>query len=385
MRQSTRSDTDLRQHLAVMRGYRLPGWLRAAVDPDLLVAALCGHIAELVPGALALQRVIVDDARASRRRWTLRYSADVATVNGVRQVQLIAALWPPGTALPADTGGVLLPELRMTIRALSADPGLPALPSLTEPDSARALLEQALRSHTGADLRLVAVRPRLARHKPGNRATLVCELTYPPGADPAWPRTVVAKTYRGDEGAGTYAAMQALWQSRIGGRNGARVAEPLAYLPDSRTLLQGQVPGDRTLADVLLRPAAAADQEDSSLAAALRDTADGLAALHACDVRVGPTRDVATELAASRRLLARVAPSLALRHGASRRRTAGRVGPPSGAARRDASRARCTARSGRLRCSWTVGAQASSTSTASGSARRLLTSAGSSPASANSG
>jgi len=204
---------------------------------------------------------------------------------------------------------VVLPELRLTVRSVSADPGLPALPSLTEPDAARALLEQALRSRGRAELRLVAVRPRLARHKPGNRATVVYELTYAPGADPDWPRTVVAKTYRGDEGADTYAAMQALWDSRLGG-DGARVAEPLAYLPDSRTLLQGQVPGDRTLADVLLRSAPASDPVDPSLTAALHDTASGLAALHACDVHGGPTRDVSAELAGLRRLLARVAPSL---------------------------------------------------------------------------
>lgn len=309
--------------LGVMRQSRTPGWVRDALDPDLCATALAERVGDLVPGARAVRRVVVDDARARRRHWALRYGADVATDHGDERVQLVAELHPPGVAPPAsDAGTVVLPGLGLAVRAVSDDPGLEALPGLSDPATARALLERALRGPERGDLRLVAVHPRLARHKAGNRATLVYRLDYPAGADPDWPRIVVAKTYRGNEGAVTYVAMRALWQQRKVGTDAPRLAEPLAYMPESRVLLQGPVPGDRQLSDLVRSTAATTDAgrsgaqtragptPDSTLSAALHRTARGLASLHGFGVRAGPARDVSSELAAVRRVLSRVAMSL---------------------------------------------------------------------------
>ena len=298
---------DLRRHLEAMRTYRQPGWLRDSLDPDLCAAALSARIGDLVPEALAVRSVRVTDARARTRRWTLRYEADVVTRRGDRTVLLVAERYPPEAPPPADDAAVVLPELQLNVRAVPADHGLPALTALTDPAAARALLERVLRGRTRPDLCLVGARARLARHKPGNRATLVYDLAYAPGADPQWPRTVVAKTYRGDEGADTFVAMQALWAKGPTGRGAPRLAEPLAYLPEPRVLLQGPVPGDRTLSDAVRQAATATDGAVTGVEPALVRAAYALAALHACPVHVGPERDVSTELAAVRRLLTRLA------------------------------------------------------------------------------
>ncbi len=316
--------TEMHRHLDVMRRRQLPGWLLDAVDPEQCAAALGERIGDLVPGAEALRRVTVESARARSWRWAMRYSADVTTDDGERQVSLVAELQPPGRApdRPTTVTGpaITLPGIGLTVQAVGTDPGLPALPALADPASARVRLEHALRGPTRPGLRLVDVRPRVSRYKPGHRATLVYQLQYPAGADPTWPRAVVAKTYRGEEGAATFAAMRALWSSPLGGVAATpRLAEPLAYLPDARTLLQGMVPGDRTLTEVAQRVAGAdrdgsgpgvARQAAARLEAALLQTAAGLAALHGCGAQVCVARDLPAEVSAVRRLLARVAPTL---------------------------------------------------------------------------
>ncbi len=312
--------TDLHRHLDVLRRRQLPGWLLDAVDPEQCAAALAGRIGELVPGAEALHRVTVESARARSWRWAMRYSAEVTTGEGHQQVSLIAELRPPGRSSPATGPAITLPGIGLTVRAVGADPGLPALPALADPTAARVRLEQALRGPTRPGLRLVAVRPRVARYKPDRRATLVYQLEYPPGADPSWPRAVVAKTYRGDEGATAFAAMRALWSVRPGGGAALPVlAEPLAYLPATRTLLQGLVPGERTLTQVIQRAAgadrtgpgrAATRLADGGLEAALIQTTAGLAAVHRCGAPMRSARDAPAEIAVVRRLFARVARTL---------------------------------------------------------------------------
>jgi hypothetical protein len=142
----------------------------------------------------------------------------------------------------------------------------------------------------------------LLQLKHGQRATVLEQLAYPAGADPSWPRAVIAKTDSDTGGASTYAWMRELWQGGVGRDDVPRLAEPLAYLPEHRTLLQGAVPGDRTLADLV---AGAGPSVDS----ALRSTAEGLAALHRSGVTTGPARTVAAEVATIERLLTRLEPS----------------------------------------------------------------------------
>jgi hypothetical protein len=292
----------LRALVASLRTTRPPTWLTPALDPEAVTAELGPRIGEVVPGAHAVSSIRLRDARA-RRAWALGYDAEVLTDEGTRAVVLVAERPVPGAA--ARSTGVLLPGLGLTVAARDHDPGLPALPVLTDPDTARPVLEDALRDGRPG-LTLAGVEPRLLQLKAGHRATVLEQLSYPPEADPSWPRAVIAKTYSDTSGASTYGWMQGLWQGGMGGDGVPRLAEPLAYLPEHLTLLQGVVPGDRTLADLV----ADHGNEASSVDSAVRGTAEGLAALHRSGVTTGPPRTVGAEVATIERLLTRLEPSL---------------------------------------------------------------------------
>lgn len=291
----------LRALVASLRSTRLPSWLTPALDPEAVAAELGPRIGEVVPGARELSALRLQDARA-RRTWALRYDAEVLTDAGTRAVVLVGERPAPGGA--ASDNGVLLAGLGLSVVARDHDPGLPALPVLTDPAAVRPVLEEVLREGRPG-LRLASVQSRLLQLKHGQRATVLQQLTYPAGTDPSWPRAVIAKTYSGTGGASTYAWMRELWQSGVGGDGVPRLAEPLAYLAEHRTLLQGVVPGDGTLADLV------GDDSAETLAkeSALRSTAEGLAVLHGSGVSTGPARAVAAEVATIDRLLDRLAPS----------------------------------------------------------------------------
>ena len=87
----------------------------------------------------------------------------------------------------------------------------------------------------------------MVRYKPGSRCTIVYRMDYggAPGPDP-----LVVKTHQGDKGRTAWEAMRALWASPVAHDGLVILAEPLAYLPDDRVLVQGPVPGTRTLKDL---------------------------------------------------------------------------------------------------------------------------------------
>ena len=367
---SIRGDVSkLRALAAALRTVELPAWLAQAMDPAAVTAELRGRIGQVVPDALDLADVRLIDVRA-RRSWSLRFDADVITAGGVRTVVLVADRPVPGVEPTPRHGGALLPGLGLAVTATDGDTGLPALPTLSDATAVRPLLETALREGGRPGLRLEEVRPHLVRYKPGQRATLVLDLRYPPDADPAWPRRVVAKTSRGDGGASTDAWMRALWESGLGRRGVPRLAEPLGYLPGHRTLLQRALPGDRTLADLVADPTVPAD--GPALGPALHETADGLVGAPrlrggdraAADGgrRAGDGRPAAPE-------------ARPLAPGADARPTPGRCSTrwPCSPARISSRPPRSTARSDRPRSCSTARARASWTSTASARASRPST------------
>lgn len=309
---------------ASLRSVRFPDWLRAALDPREVGRELGPRIGEVVPGAETLVDLRLDDARALTQHWSLRFAADVTTADGVRTAAVVARRPPPSGRLPEGEGweGVRLADCGLSVRRAdpAVDPvdteGLPALRVLSDPVACARLLEPALRASGWPGLRLEEVVPRVARLKPGRRATLVHRLSYAGDADPGWPARVVTKTYRDADGAETYRWMEDLWHSRLGGSAAVGIARPLAWWPEHRTLLQAALPGDRTLADVLTGPAGSPGRREALAAAA-----EGLAALHACGVDTGPLRTPASDAAAARRLLGRLQHSLP----AARLEAAGRL------------------------------------------------------------
>ena len=306
MHEAWRGDgvSDLRTLATSLRGMSAPPWLRDATDPATLTEALRERIGRVVPGAADLTGVRVRDVRA-RRSWSLRLDADVVTGDEQRAVTLLAQLPLPGSAVVAPhPGAVDVPSLGMTVRLAEREDGLPTVRTLSSPGPARALLQSALAGGR-ASPRLDRVRSRLVRDKPGRRATLVCDLVWDRGADPSVPRRIVAKVYRDDSGSSTHAWMSALWDGPLRHSERPRLAEPLGYLADERTLLQRGLPGETTLADLL------ADRTPDAppVPAALREAGAGLAALHGCGVTTGPRRTAGSELTTADELLARLAPT----------------------------------------------------------------------------
>jgi thiamine kinase-like enzyme len=161
---------------------------------------------------------------------------------------------------------------------------------LTDPESARELLEQAIRacSPTHSQLRIEAVEPRVVRAK-GSRCTVVYELEFGP-EEHNTPSPLIAKTYRGDKGENAYAGMRALWTSKLGRSNAVSIAEPLAFVPELNVLVQGPVRGETTLKAVIKAAFEAGTAEALlELSVYVDKTAVGLAELHRCGVTYGGT------------------------------------------------------------------------------------------------
>jgi Phosphotransferase enzyme family len=311
----------------------LPAWLEAAAQPERVQSALARSIPAFAAGELTLEACEIKPLRfrAKTGCWTGSYLLTVAgpQPGQRRAVVLRGTIVPPGIDEPAAVGAAptfgeqgwrtYLPDLRLHVQGEPEETELTMLPALTDPDQARALLEQSIRGGPGAyrDIRIAAAIPRVVRYNANSRCTILYHLAYPadPAPAPHWPDRVVAKTYHGDKGQNAYAAMRALWDSPLARSEKVSIAEPLAYLPALKVLVQGPIREEQTLSDLLrgaLRsgtPEAMAALQDH-----LRKTAVGLAALHHSGVRCGSAWGWADELANVREKLerlARVVPHLA--------------------------------------------------------------------------
>jgi aminoglycoside phosphotransferase (APT) family kinase protein len=214
-----------------------------------------------------------------------------------------------------------LPDLGLDLRTdLEEEEEFEALPLLTDPQQARAFLEQSIRAGAPAyaDLAIQACVPKVMRNKTG-RCTVRYRLEYAAGSSARWPTMIIAKTYSSDTGQNTYAAMRKLWDSPLARGDVVTIAEPLAYVPAHNVLVQGPVQGAGDLKDLLraaLRTSAHADGSEPStgaleeLHALTRKTAAGLVALHHSGARHGETLTWEDELAEIRGELAKLSASI---------------------------------------------------------------------------
>lgn len=313
---------------AILAGLRrfldAPGWLGLPGQPELVRAALERDVPEFASGRLKIHDVVVKRLRlkSGQPGWTGQYEVTVGgDGEAPRPIMLAALIVPPTGAEPAEQGQggafgspnwrIYLPELRLELKTQPEDPALPALPILTDPERARALLEKSIRecSPNYRDISIAGVEIRHLRYKPGSRATVVYGLTYAPEhADRAWPPIVVAKTYSGSKGQNAYDGMAALWASALSKGDVVTIAEPLAYIPEMKVLVQGPIFEEQTLED-LLKAAVRANTPEAlaELDEYMRKTADGLAALHTSGVMYGETITFEDELAEVREVIARLA------------------------------------------------------------------------------
>jgi len=275
----------------------MPDWLHAIARPEHLRTTMERSIAEFASGAMALEHVRPRRSRLKDGVFEGMYELTLKGPGGARRVVCLRGVadprrsarvegTSPGVPFGEDGWRRVVPELRLVLETAPADTALPALAILTDPSRARALLEGGIRagSPAYADIRIEGCAPRVTRYNPGSRCTVVYRLEYGPGAaGRGWPEAVVAKTYWGDKGRVAYEGMRALWGSELRRSTAVTIAEPLAFLPELRVLIQGAVPQESTLRDLLksvLREGTAEAMEE--LRDQLAKTARGLAALHAC-------------------------------------------------------------------------------------------------------
>lgn len=288
----------------------LPEWLAAVMQPVRVAESLRRAVPELAD----LASVEVDRLRAKGSEWHVRCLVERGDADR-SQLVLVGRLLPPGSEPLPDASAArfgnpgwrcFLHDLRLVLEVEPADPGLPALPSLVDAGRAAEVLQRSLRD-AGHDVEVAGCAPDVVRYKPGSRCTIVYRMDY--GAGARGPDPLVVKTHHGDKGATAWEAMRALWESPVATEGVVTLAEPLAYLPEERVLVQGPVPEERTLKDLAVdalgESGTAADLEE--LRATLTRTATALARLHGSGARYGHVATWHDELADLREVVARLA------------------------------------------------------------------------------
>ena len=297
----------------------LPGWIAAGMDGDRVGDVLVDHVPELADGRLAACHP--ERLRAKGAEWLARYRLQVVGRGGEeREVILTGNLWPPSECPPrlGPDGSVpfgdpgwrcWLPELRLLLEVQESDEALPALPMLTEPAGTAQVLEAVLPGAGYPGAVVSGCLPDVVRYKPGSRCTVVVHVDYErrDGVEPP-PSPVVLKTHQADKGRIAWAAMSALWERREAWQEALTMAEPLAYLPRSRILVQGPVPERCTLKELARRAFTGRREADlAELRAELTRTGRALAALHRSGATYDRTATVEMELAEVQEVVDRLA------------------------------------------------------------------------------
>jgi hypothetical protein len=292
-----------------------PAWLLAATDEKRVRVALERMEPDLASDGPWTIRTCKVKLRAldADGRWLGRVPLQLEGRDGaVADVTLLATFLPPalrqasGNAVEGTFGKAgwhcSVPALGLELTVGGEDHALPARDLLLDPQRVRPLLESSLRSAEPEwrNLRITHCDAEVRRYKPGSRCTVLYRLEYADvmAAAEAPPNVVVAKARAGGAGTETFGVMQALWTSPLGTSSTVRIARPLGYHPEIGVLVQGPVPGNATLKEIV--EATFEDPEFAGLDRVrrlLQRTARGLAELHACGVTQGRVRSCADERA----------------------------------------------------------------------------------------
>ena len=298
----------------------LPEWLAAPMDGARVGDSLVRHVPELADGRLTLLSCTPQRLRAKDQEWVARYQLSVSPLGAEpRDVVLVGNLWAPSqqpSPEPTSTDDVpfgeegwscWMPDLRLALRHEESDEALPALPMLVEPEASAQLLQPIIRAAGYPDATIASCDPVVVRYKPGSRCTVVVGVTYADHSQPSPPTPVVLKTHQGDKGQTAWAAMTELWKASTW-RGVLDMAEPLAYLPEERILVQGPVPEDITLKELARNAFAEGSPElIDALRVELAQTGRALAALHQSGAVYGLTATLEDEIAEVREVIDRLA------------------------------------------------------------------------------
>ena len=222
----------------------------------------------------------------------------------------------------------------------------------------------------------------VVRYKPTSRCTTVVPITYEEGT--TGPSPVVLKTHVGDKGSTAWDAMRELWDRPETWRDTVLLAEPLAFEPEEKILVQGPIPEAMTLKELARNAIREGDPAMlDSLREELAKTGRALAAIHASGATYKRVATFDDELVEVQDVIDRLSLTVPSLKGAGAQlieqlAEAGRQAPA------DAVRPRAPRLPSRPRCSCTRATSASSTSTARPWPSRPSTSDGSAPSSATS-
>lgn len=298
------SPEQVAERAGLQRLAALPDWLAAASDPARIHRALADAIPEVASGELILHGCDCERPRFKSGAWTLSCTITVGASGQDRRELKLEGRLLRGQTLPMAGGGgaaaigsegwhCLVLDLGLDLYTAPSDTPLLVLPQLLDPERARDLLQDAIRSGATAyaDLQIADCQPRVARYLSANRCTVVYQLGYTSeAAGRGWPETVVAKVYGGDKGQTAYNAMRVLWDSALAQSPAVTIAEPLAYLPHQRLLVQGPIREDQTLKELIRSTVRQPTPEAlDELNDYMARTAAGVAALHRSDVGYGDT------------------------------------------------------------------------------------------------
>lgn len=279
----------------------LPDWMMAARDSERICVALSQAIPEFRSGQLTLHECDTSNVRYKGENWTGFYELTVSKPgeSGTSIINLQGVLNPPDVtanrpllvenSLGDKDWHAFIPDLNLELWNKEPEGVLSALDMLTDPEQSRQYLMSRIRAGSPAyqDLEIKATHPKIVRYKPGSRCTIVYHLDYPPEADRDWPELVVAKTYRKEKGQNAYDSMRALWDSPLATSAALKIAEPLAYDPDMKVMIQGPIRQEKTLKDLTVMAVKAGTTEAfDELTEAMRKTARGLAEIHKSNVKL---------------------------------------------------------------------------------------------------
>jgi Phosphotransferase enzyme family len=310
----------------------LPGWLAAGMDPEAVRQELGRTVPEFTDGSLELLSVTPERLRAKGAEWLARYRLCVTdrASDAPRDVALTGTLLAPfmdrqpaAEETPDISFGqsgwrCWLPGLRLDLQFEAVDEALPALADIVDPRASADLLQRVLHGAGYRDAVIASCEPKVVRYKPGSRCTVVADLAYRAQPGPRPPERVVLKTHQGDKGQTAWAAMTALWNTPLARGDIVSLAEPLAFLPDERVLVQGPVAEDCTLKE-LARSALDAGTASArdGLKAELAKTGRALAALHTSGAVYGRTATFDEEMAEVTEVVARLSLSVPELHDAA--------------------------------------------------------------------
>jgi hypothetical protein len=291
----------------------LPDWLLAPLQAENFIDALRLHVSEFASGEwlilyCGIKRFFLRDEGGY---WEGTYNLAVqSSLTGREQTILLhGKLTAPSFGEPAIRESqpvafgspewrCFLPEFNLALEMEPPEKELPGLEQLTDPEQSRLLLEKVLRENgrLEADHAIAACTPQILSYKPGSRCTIRYELEYLPalGLSTRSPRVVIGKVYRkGSKAQNAYEGMLTLWHSPLGQSKAVTIAEPIADLPDLKMMLQGAIPGEGSLEDLLKAVIGSPDGEgQEQLYQYMRKTAAGLAAFHQSGAAYGAPIDL---------------------------------------------------------------------------------------------